>query len=119
MAIRHDMKRGSKMSDLDRTVFIVEDGKILQTTIRDLDGYIDMTTTPNGIAPRFHVRGNELWTWGAFGAHPELVDVFSSEKEAVLALETTFVYDFVNCSYLEYKWFYDRESAVAFLADVP
>ena len=44
------------MSKLGKIVFVVDGGKIVESAIRDLSGYIDETTTPHGVAPRFHVR---------------------------------------------------------------
>lgn len=46
----------STTSPLDRPVFVVRDGIIIETTPRAESGYIDETTTPNGVGPRFHLR---------------------------------------------------------------
>jgi len=86
------------MSKLDQVVFVIENDQIVESTIRDLSGYIDETTTPAGVAPRFHVRGTELWTWGKNGNNPRCVNKYDSAEEAEDALEDTFLYDFWNCS---------------------
>ena len=44
------------MSKLDQVVFLVENGQIIESKIRDLSGYIDETTTPRGVGPRYHTR---------------------------------------------------------------
>lgn len=56
--------------------------------------YADETTTPNGVGTRYHVRGCELWTWGAGGNFPHLVEAFDSEAEAEQALQDSFRFDF-------------------------
>lgn len=50
------------MSKLDQVVFLIEDGKIKESAIRDLTGYIDTTTTPKGVAPRFHIRAFPMFS---------------------------------------------------------
>lgn len=42
----------------------------------------DETTTPNGVAPRHHVRGKKLCTWGARGNNFKVVQKFETKKEA-------------------------------------
>lgn len=85
------------MSALNQTVYLVQNGQVIETTIGECDGYIDETTTPNGVAPRLHVRGKNVWTWGHGGNFPNLVREFDTEEEARAALEDTFVYDFWKC----------------------
>lgn len=103
------------MSKLDQVVFLVEDGDIVDSKIRDLDGYIDYTTTPKGVLPRYHVRGTELWTWGVGGNNPRMIRDFDTEAEAQEALEDTFYQDFWNCS--DFLAFSTREQAETFLRD--
>jgi hypothetical protein len=81
-------------SKLDTIVYFIEDGQVKSDTIRSFDGYIDVTTTPHGVAPRNHVRGNELWTWGHAGNFPKMISRHETEAEAQAALEEGFVYDF-------------------------
>lgn len=97
------------MSKLDQTVFLIEDGKIIESKICDLSGYIDETTTPLGVGPRYHTRGNELWTWGHAGNFPRMLETFDTDEEAEAALEESFYYDFTNCNNL--LWFWTREEA--------
>lgn len=102
-------------SPLDTIVYLIEDGKIVETSIRDCSGYIDITTTPLGVAPRYHTRDNELWTWGVQGNFPKKVKEFATEEEAQTALEETFVIDFWECvDICAYKF---REQAEKVLAE--
>lgn len=103
------------MSKLDTTVYLVEAGQITETTIRMCGGYIDVTTTPRGVAPRMHVRGSELWTWGYQGNFPKLVRTYDTEGEAREALEETFLRDFWNAS--DILAFTTREAAEQFVTD--
>lgn len=102
-------------SPLNTTVFVVENGQIIEAPISTFSGFIDETTTPRGASARMHVRGTELWTWGYAGNFPRMVEAFETEEEAHLALEKTFVFDFWNCS--EILAFPDRAGAEKFLAD--
>lgn len=95
-------------------IFVIEKGKIEETTIGEMDGYIDQTTTPYGIGPRFHVRGTEVWTWGHNGNCPALVEAFETEAEAEARIEEFAVIDFWNCS--EFLVFRSRDKAEKFLA---
>jgi hypothetical protein len=103
------------MSKLDQVVFVVENGTIIESRIRDLSGYIDETTTPHGVAPRFHVRGTELWTWGHQGNNPQVVSAYETVAEAEEALEDTFAHDFWNCPTI--LAFSARAGAEDFLTD--
>ena len=105
------------MSKLDQIVFIIEDGKIIETSIRDSGlTYIEETTTPYGVSAKYHTRGAELWTWGVNGSFPEKLSTFASEEDATEALEDTFAHDFWNCpSILAFK---DRASAEECLVDM-
>lgn len=103
------------MNELDQVVFLIADAKIIESPIRDLDGYIDETTTPFGIGPRYHIRDQELWSWGHGGNNPRMVSEHGSPAEALDALEKTFAYDFWN--HPEFLAFTTREDATAFLLD--
>lgn len=102
------------MSKLDQIVFLIENGKIVESKIRDLDGFIDETTTPWGIGPRFHVRENELWTWGHGGNNPRMLRDFDTEAEAVEEMEDFQAMDFYDSDILSFT---TREQAQAFLRD--
>jgi len=102
------------MSKIDQVVFTIEAGWVVESAIRDLSGYIDETTTPHGVAPRLHVRGTELWTWGHAGNFPKLVRAYDTEAEAVEALEDSFAYDFWNSPNI--LAFNNRADAEAFIA---
>ena len=102
------------MNNLDKIVFVITDGQIFRSAIRDLDGYIETTTTPRGNGPTFHVRGTDLWTWGRNGNAPRRVSSHETEAEAIEALEETFYDDFMNST--EISWFYTRDAAEQFLS---
>lgn len=102
------------MSKLDQVVFLIEGGEIIESKIRDLDGFIDETTTPHGVAPRFHVRENQLWMWGYAGNNPRMVREFDTEAEAVEAMEDHQATDFWNSDILSFN---TREEARAFILE--
>jgi len=78
----------NKIKSLNEVVFIIKDDKtIIESSIRDLDGYVEETTTPRGVGPIMHLRGAELWSWGHQGSNPHLVAAYDSEAEALEALE--------------------------------
>ena len=101
------------MSNRDQIVFVVVDGKIIEGPIRSFDGYIDDTSTPHGVAPRYHVRGTELWTWGFGGNNPRMIRAYDTEAAAIEALENSFAHDFWECS--DINSYVTREAAEEFL----
>lgn len=101
------------MSNLDDIVYIVEGGKVIESAIRDLNGFIEETTTPHGIAPKLHVRGNELWTWGHCGNFPKRIAAFETETEAQEALEDAHARDFWDsCEFVAFGSREDAEQAI-------
>jgi len=107
----------NKIKSLDEVVFIIKDDKtIIESSIRDLDGYIEETTTPRGVGPIMHLRGAELWSWGHQGSNPHLVAAYDSEAEALEALEETFAWDFWDSG--DFLPFSTREKAETFLRDL-
>lgn len=83
--------------DFDRTVYLVEDGKIIEERLRDLvSHYAEETTTPKGVGKRFHIRDNELWDWGPQGNASRYIDSFSSLKAAEHALLLCHRHDLLN-----------------------
>ena len=111
---RRGLEREIKMSKLNTVVFLFENDQIVETTIGECSGYVDETTTPRGVGPRLHVRGNELWTWGHQGNFPRKLREFDTEEEAQEALEESFVYDFWHA---DLAAFATREEAEQFLPD--
>jgi len=101
------------MSLLDCVVFVVENNKVVERTISSFDNFIEETTTPLGVAPKMHVRGNELWSWGHQGNFPRLIRSFETAEESQEALEETFLSDFWDCP--EITAFCKREDAEDFL----
>jgi len=102
-----------KSLSLDQIVYLVSDGEIVSAPIRDLDGFIDETTSPLGIRPRIHARGNELWTWGHCGNSPTCLVSFDSPDEAVTAEERCHAHDFWNSQNI--LAFASRQEAVDFI----
>ena len=123
-------KEENKMTNqkLEEKVYRIFDGKIEEITYKELlRDHADETTTPNGVAPRFHIRlndeaaqaehdngnrsaeiagGYQLWSWGTGGNNPFFTGKdFDTEAEAELALYDTFVYDLEksDCSWSFYK----------------
>lgn len=106
------------MSKLDQLAYVIEDGKVIERKIRDFTGFIEETTTPQGVAPRYHTRGNELWTWGHAGNFPKIVRSFETEGLAEQALEDTFLSDFWNCQEITaFETRAQAENALALLDD--
>jgi len=103
-----------QMSKIDQVVFVIDGGEIIEGTIRNFDGYIDETTTPHGVDARYHVRENELWTWGVGGNNARLIRAYDTEAEAIEALEDSFAHDFWNCA--DILAFATREAAEECLA---
>jgi len=106
------------MNRLDQIVHIVLLGQVVASSIRDLDGYIEETTTPRGVGPIMHLRGAELWSWGHQGSNPHLVAAYDSEAEAQDALEETFAWDFWNGGRFYPVVFTRREDAETYLQDL-
>lgn len=107
--------------DFDQVVFYVnEDVEVEKTTLRELcQEKAEITTTPKGVLPSFHVRGSELWTWGANGNSPYLIMAFDNEDEAEHALLLSFKHD-LDTSFVDYyESQADAEAAKAeILADI-
>ena len=86
--------------DFNRTVFTVEEGKVIEHKLADLClEYAVTTTTPHGIARCFHTKGSELWAWSAINSArslPVLIQQFDSEAEAEHALLLSCRYDLFN-----------------------
>lgn len=78
------MKNQYKEGNFKRTVFTVNDNlEIVEHVLGELcRAYADYASTPHGMAPRYHTRGRELWTWGAGGNAPELVSECKNKAEA-------------------------------------
>lgn len=53
----------------------------------------EITTAPDGVGPKFHLRGNELWTWGHQGQFPRCFETYDTKEEAEYELMLTFKYD--------------------------
>lgn len=106
-----------KQQDFNKIVFIINDDQEIEehnygSLCREC---ADETCSPRGAEPRFHVRGNELWTWGPGGQNPVLVEEFETEAEAEHALLISFEYDLHNTDDAPIV-FYTRADAEAELA---
>jgi len=123
--------------ELEQQVFWLFNSKIVEGTFRELlDEARDETTTPNGVAPRYHIRltdeaaqaehdngdnkatinnGYELWSWGIAGNHPYNTGlVFDTYADAELALYDTFKIDLESG---DMAWAYDKEELERDFAD--
>lgn len=52
------------MAKLDTEVFVIRDGHVVAVRVRDLDGFIEETTTPAGVGPRYHLREHPVFRVG-------------------------------------------------------
>jgi len=88
------------MHKLDTTIFILTDrGEIRETTLRDVaDLFVETTTAPIGVAEKYHLRGNEVWTWGHCGNFPRVVSVHKTEEEAQEALDDIRYQQYLDCN---------------------
>jgi hypothetical protein len=106
--------RNTKMSEFQKTVFVVRDNEVEEITFGSLvREFADETTSPNGVAPRFFYDGNEeegydANTWGVGGNNRRDLDIhFDTEEEAEEWLLNTFEHDMDNSS--ESVYFFDTE----------
>ena len=85
-----------------QTVYIIKDGSIVEIAYKELvSRSVELTTTPQGIAPTFHIREGdegtyEGWTLGHQGTFPKCLRVFDSLAEADKWLFDCAVIDFEN-----------------------
>jgi hypothetical protein len=83
--------------DLGNQVYYVVDGEVVESSYKDylLEYGQDLTTSPNGISDRMHIREVkddednviewQIWTWGVNGNHPAYTGTsFDNEEEADL-----------------------------------
>lgn len=62
-------------------------GEFSTCTLRELClEHAELTTTPEGVSPRYHVRGTDLWSWGVNGNTLSRVFEFDTVEEAEHAL---------------------------------
>lgn len=85
-------------AQLQATVYLIDENGVYPTTYKDyLREYgADETTTPKGVAPRYHIREKEdedgnpvfqIWTWGVGGNNPRYTrEQYDNEDDAELAL---------------------------------
>jgi hypothetical protein len=86
--------------------------------MRDLPGrYFDETATPEGLGQRLHLRGCELWAWGANGGQPKKLETFETETEAKIALEECLYDVFVGKSNDDLTWFFNLDDAEEFIRE--
>ena len=112
-----------KKEDFSRTVYILEEyekGKLcvkprtLESLCRE---WAQETTTPAGLAPVFHLRGNELWCWGPMGAARKMVMEFDTKEQAEHALLLSFKYDLDNMDDTT-GYYSSKEEAEEYLAEL-
>jgi hypothetical protein len=79
--------------------FIDQDGEISSSPRNELiRRYAEETTTPLGVDTKYHLRENELWSWGVQGNFPKMVAIYESKDQAEEALWVTFEHDFFDSS---------------------
>lgn len=106
---------------LQTTCFWVEYGRVFEGVLGDLDHFIEMTTRPTGIGPKYYVKampGNTwaLAKWATSGGPERIIRRFDSEDDAKAAAEETYVFDIINNH--EVTVHLDRESAEAHLKSI-
>ncbi len=74
---------------LNEKIYIInDDNTIRKDTFRTIIGahFSDMVITPNGTAPRLHIRiinnSFEVWTWGKDGRSPQSIIAFKDVEDA-------------------------------------
>lgn len=93
--------------DFSRTVFYIDGAEIKTGNLGDLcRAHSDEIPTPDGIGPRMHLRGCELWRWDA-GGNARLVAAFETDEEAKNALFLCWRADLCESLLI----FYDRKNA--------
>jgi len=106
--------------DFSQTVYTIADD-LSGIEEHDLESisreYADVTTTPQGVAPRNYVDGNELRTWGHRGNNEALEFDFETNEQAEHGLLLSHLYDLehdINAPTV----FYARAEAEASLAEI-
>jgi len=124
-----------KIEELTQPVYLIGDNyQIEETTygqyLRDYGA--DETTSPNGIAPRIHIRqiehapsdGNycisyEIWSWGVSGNHPRYTGTsFDTEEEAQMHLFDVFESNIANGKGDTTSCYYSKEEVMESIADM-
>ena len=83
--------------DFEKTVYTIGESGIEEHELGDIaTQYADMTTTPQGVAPRMYVEGTDLRTWGTGGSNEALVNQFATSEQAQHALLLCHLYDLDN-----------------------
>lgn len=120
--------------------FYVHAGQVHECLLGALDRFIDTTTRPNGVGPRYYTRpidrivdavyddeGNEIqpettrevWAlacWMTRSGPESIIRTFDTEAEAAAAAEKTYVHDIMNNP--EFWVHLDRASAEAELLSI-
>lgn len=83
----------STKSPLDQTVWIIEDGKIIETTPRQCSGYIEEVCSPYGVEPKYFHENRDLRYWTRDG-QSKVLDAYDTDEQAQAALEQLYADDF-------------------------
>lgn len=116
--------------DFEKSVYYVDwnDEEVVETTLGELcTEFVDTTTTPLGVGPRYHARnkgehyheslnwgdedGWEVWTWGFGGNNPRKIESFDTQDEAVHALDMLAKHDLDNSTETP-TYYYDKDDAL-------
>lgn len=109
---------------LSSACFTVQNGAVVDGTLRDFDSFIERTTRPTGVGPKYYATtisrdGADVWVlakWATWGGPQVVVREFESEADALAAAEETYVSDILGNS--EISIWLDRASAEQELADL-
>lgn len=84
------------MSKLNQTVWIIQGGRVVETTYADLIGYIDTTTRPTGVGPSHYVCQDDdgRWCvahWVTSNGPEHIFGRYDSEADAVATIEAIWI----------------------------
>ena len=90
------------MTALNTPCFTVQDGRITKGTLNDFHSFIEETTRPTGVGPKYYATTHgDVWVlakWATWGGPEVVVQEFDSEDAAKAAAEETYVYDILKNS---------------------
>lgn len=104
----------------NQKVFFIEwNSDISSSTYEEfVSSFAELTTSPQGVEPRYHLRGLELWTWGVAGQFPKLISTHETLEEAEDALFETYEIDRDRCHNKDSRCWDKEEDAIAALEEI-
>lgn len=112
---------------LKTACFTIDNGQVVEGALADFSSFIEQTTRPNGVGPKYYATTvtlavdhdeenqpveNDVWVlakWATWGGPQVVVRELENEKEAREAAEETYVYDILHNS--EFVIHLDRSGA--------